>query len=277
MTLFVPLALVVLAVSAGCSGSETPKQDAMGQSEGTMAGNMAATSATRGSFVGTVLETVDASDYTYVHLEKDGKSVWAAGPKTQVETGEMMGISLEMPMTGFHSESLDRTFDTVYFVGDFDRNPGKSTGGTASGMTGSKDPHAGMGMSPSDPDAAARTSAPNTDLSLEGITKPAGGHTIAEVWTARTSLSGNSVAVRGRVVKYNTGIMGRNWLHIQDGSGDPGQATHDITVTTESSAKVGDLVTVKGVLRTDKDFGAGYTYSAIIEDASLQVESGSDL
>jgi hypothetical protein len=75
-------------------------------------------------------------------------------------------------------------------------------------------------------------------------------------------------------VKYNSGIMGRNWLHIQDGSGDPAKSTHDITVTSEASTKVGDLVTVRGVLATDKDFGAGYAYDAIIEDASLQVESG---
>jgi hypothetical protein len=267
-SLFLPMALLILAVSSGCSGeSENPPQEAAKPA----GGEMATPSAPQGTFVGTVLETVDASDYTYVHLEKNGETVWAAGPKTKVQTGEVIGVSLAMPMPNFRSESLDRTFDTVYFVGDFDRTGGQAAGGMSSG---SQDPHAGLDLSNSDPDAAARTSAPSTDLSLEGITKPDGGRTIAEVWTARASLAGSPVAVRGRVVKYNSGIMGRNWLHIQDGSGDPAKSTHDITVTSEASTKVGDLVTVRGVLATDKDFGAGYAYDAIIEDASLQVESG---
>ena len=275
-SLWFPLVLLPLLVSFGCSGgSESPQQEPPNQAAGEMA---APSAAPQGTFVGTVGETVDASDYTYVRLDQGGKSVWAAGPQTQIQVGEEIGVSLAMPMVNFRSESLDRTFDTIYFVGEFDRSGGhaSSGGGTASGSSGSTNPHAGMDMSKADPDAGARTAAPNSDLSLEGIGKPDGGHTISEVWAARSSLSGTPVAVRGRVVKYNSGIMGRNWLHIQDGSGDPTKQDHDLTVTTEASTKVGDLVTVRGVLVTDKDFGAGYSYGALVEDASLQVESGGD-
>jgi hypothetical protein len=76
--------------------------------------------------------------------------------------------------------------------------------------------------------------------------------------------------VRGRVVKFNAMIMGKNWLHVRDGSGADG--TNDLTVTTATKARVGDLVLVTGVLKTDRDFGGGYKYSLIVEDATVVVE-----
>ena len=75
--------------------------------------------------------------------------------------------------------------------------------------------------------------------------------------------------VRGKVVKFLPGIMGRNWMHLRDGSGSGKNGDNDLTVTTSDTAAVGDIVTIKGVVHLDKDFGAGYTYAVIIEDASL--------
>jgi hypothetical protein len=72
------------------------------------------------------------------------------------------------------------------------------------------------------------------------------------------------------VVKYNPEIMGKNWIHLRDGSGSAADNTNDILVTSGVQVKVGDVVTVKGTVRTDKDFGAGYAYKVIIEDAVLQ-------
>ena len=74
----------------------------------------------------------------------------------------------------------------------------------------------------------------------------------------------------GKVVKYNAGIMGKNWIHLRDGSGDASKDTNDILVTTQAQAKVGDVVTASGIVRTNKDFGAGYTYKVLIEDAALK-------
>ena len=96
--------------------------------------------------------------------------------------------------------------------------------------------------------------------------------TIADVWAKRAALAGKTVTVRGKVVKFNGGIMGRNWLHIQDGSGKAADATHDLTVTTDAVVKLGDIVTAKGVLAIDKDFGAGYVYKAILESAIVIVK-----
>ena len=88
----------------------------------------------------------------------------------------------------------------------------------------------------------------------------------------RTEMRGESVTVRGQVVKVNNGIMGRNWLHLRDGSGDAAEGTHDLTVTSDETAAIGDVVTVTGTVAVDKDFGAGYRYDLIVEDAALVAE-----
>jgi predicted small lipoprotein YifL len=83
---------------------------------------------------------------------------------------------------------------------------------------------------------------PSAEVDLAGIAKAEGGQTVAEVYAGKDALAGKPVTVRGKVVKLNTGIMGRNWLHVRDGSGTEG--TNDLTVTTQSTPlpKVGDTV-----------------------------------
>ena len=93
--------------------------------------------------------------------------------------------------------------------------------------------------------------------------------TVAEVFARRAALKDQPVAIRGRVVKFTGGVMNKNWLHLQDGSGSQATGNHDITVTTSDTVKVGDVVAVRGVVHLDRDFGAGYSYSIIIEDAKL--------
>jgi hypothetical protein len=115
-------------------------------------------------------------------------------------------------------------------------------------------------------------SAPSDTVDLSGIAKADGGKTIAEVFAEREQLAGETIVFRGKIVKTNAGIMGRNWLHIRDGSGVEG--TNDVTVTTtEVLPNVGDTVLVSGVLQLNKDFGMGYQYDLIIEDAEVTVEA----
>ena len=93
-------------------------------------------------------------------------------------------------------------------------------------------------------------------------------NTVAEIVSKAVELKDKPVLVRGKIVKYNAGIMGKNWIHLRDGSA--ANENGDILVTTASAAKLGDIVTVNGVVRNDKDFGAGYFYKVLIEDATLQ-------
>jgi len=110
----------------------------------------------------------------------------------------------------------------------------------------------------------------NVDLS--GIARPEGGKTIGEIYAEKAALAGKQVVLRAKVVKFNTQIMGKNWLHVRDGSGDAAQGTHDLTVTTDAAAKIGDTVLVSGKLHLDRDFGFGYKYDALIEGAKVTVE-----
>ena len=109
------------------------------------------------------------------------------------------------------------------------------------------------------------------DVDLSGIEKAANGVTVAELFATKEQLAGQPVTLRGKVVKVNAGIMGTNWLHVRDGSGEEG--ANNITITTGQMADVGDVVLVTGVLTVDKDFGMGYEYDAIIENAEIMVEA----
>ena len=109
-------------------------------------------------------------------------------------------------------------------------------------------------------------------VDLTGISKPHGGLTVAEVYAGKKDLAGKEVVLRGKVVKFLAEIMGKNWIHVQDGSGS--QGTNDLTVTVAPHivAKVGDTVLVKGLVTVGKDFGYGYKYDVILEDAQVTVE-----
>lgn len=111
--------------------------------------------------------------------------------------------------------------------------------------------------------------APFADSKVEKATGE-NAFTVAEIFAKNKELHGKTVRVQGKVVKYNPGIMGKNWIHIQDGTGDPMKSTHDLVATSVETATVGEVITVQGRLAADKDFGAGYSYIALIEDAKIQ-------
>ncbi|MFU8896863.1 MAG: hypothetical protein ACNA8J_10785 [Gammaproteobacteria bacterium] len=109
------------------------------------------------------------------------------------------------------------------------------------------------------------------DVDLSGIARADGGVTVAELYASKDELAGEPVTLRGKIVKVNAGIMGTNWLHVRDGSGAEG--SNNITITTDQLADVGDIVLVTGVLAVNKDFGMGYRYEAILEEAEVTVEA----
>ena len=119
------------------------------------------------------------------------------------------------------------------------------------------------------PTPAQSTPAPGAATAAAGIKKA--DQTVAEVYAGKDTLGGTVVKVRGKVVKYNSQIMGKNWVHVQDGTGGPG--TNDLMVTTADTAKTGDIVLVSGTITLDKDFGSGYKYALILEDAKVTVET----
>jgi hypothetical protein len=93
--------------------------------------------------------------------------------------------------------------------------------------------------------------------------------TIADLYKEKAELAGKQVTLRGKVVKVNNQIMNRNFLHLQDGSGDAADGTNDITVTSDNTAAMGDEITVTGTVVVDLDFGAGYKYPMLVEKATI--------
>ncbi len=113
--------------------------------------------------------------------------------------------------------------------------------------------------------------ADKAEVDLSGIAKAEGGKTVEEVYKEKDTLANGKVVVRGKVVKVNPSIMGKNWLHVRDGSG--GDGTNDLTVTTAGTLpEVGELVVVTGTVVLDQDFGMGYQYPVIVQDAEITIE-----
>lgn len=203
----------------------------------------AATSVVKGE----VLEVKDVEVYTYLRLKtKDGET-WAAVNKAPVKKGSTVSIENAMVMKNFESTSLKKTFSSIVF-------------GTLAGAAkaGAQDPHG----------AAAKVA--DTGPIKVDKAKGANARTVADIVTKSAELKDKTVQVRGKVVKYSAEIMGKNWIHLRDGSGSEANSSNDILVTTGSPSKVGDVLTVSGTVRTDKDFGSGYAYKVLIEDATLQ-------
>jgi hypothetical protein len=90
---------------------------------------------------------------------------------------------------------------------------------------------------------------------------------VAQIFANRNDYSGKEVEIRGVVVKVNKEVMDKNWIHIQDGTNDNGN--FDLTVTSTGLAEVNDEITVKGKITLNKDFGYGYSYDVIMEEATI--------
>ena len=224
---------------------------------------------------GKILETMDSGGYTYMKLSSSGGEVWAAVNAAKVKKGQTVTVVNAMPMDGFESKTLHRKFDRILF--------GSLAEPGAAAKAGAIDAAAAQQgqMPPGHPDAsdprfremmAAQHAAAGQGPANVGdvkVPRADGGKTVAEIVGQRQAFADKEVVVRGKVVKFLPQIMGRNWLHIRDGSGSAENKDNDLTVTTDDTAAIGDVVVIKGTVRIDQDFGAGYAYPVLIEKATL--------
>lgn len=254
-----PLASAALLLAGAVACSPTPA--ATGTSQAPAAQPVAAAPAaapaaaqSANSYTGAIAETMDSGGYTYAKLKGEKDEVWVAAPVFDAKVGETVSVSLDMPMADFQSKTLNRTFPMLYFVQEVARNGQPLTAGNA----------------PAAPALMGSHGAAATAPVVQKLDPPAGGLSVADVIAKQAALSGKPVTVRGTVVKFNGGIMERNWLHIQDGSGSADAKTNDLTITTDADVKVGDVVTLSGIVGTKKDFGSGYAYDVIVEKATLK-------
>jgi hypothetical protein len=253
--------LAALSVLGACSQPPAPAATANKPPAAPPASTAAAPSQSGPQTVtGTVVETMDAANYTYVRVKTNTAEVWAATGQFKVAVGDRVTVPLEMPMQDFHSMALKRDFPLIYFTSHIDRE-GQST---AAMMPGHE--QAAPGMMSGHP---AMGGAPPAQGEATKVAPAAGGMTIADLWTKRAGLAGKNVTVRGRVVKFNGGILDRNWIHIQDGTGTAKDGSNDLTITSQDMVKVGDIITATGKVVLNKDFGAGYSYGLMVEGATI--------
>jgi hypothetical protein len=196
----------------------------------------------------TAEEVIQSSNYTYLRVTEDGKESWIAITRQEVETGKSYYFEPSIEMQNFTSKELKRTFPTIVFVSKFSVTPIVA----AEPFTVSDQP---KGKQPA--------------VAKDGISvKPAeGGISVADLYSKKDAYAGKTIKIKGEVVKFSPEIMGKNWVHLQDGT--KSNADFDITVTTTEVVKVGDVVTFQGEVATKKDFGAGYFYEVIVENGKL--------
>jgi len=236
------------------------------------------------SLKGTVKEVQNGGGFTYALLATDQGETWVAMAETEVAVGEEISVLNGQLFENFPSKALNRTFSELIFASEVEGKESRI----------SDSPHGSMAMPPASADGADFMAAMQKESGGSGMTvDPAGAaagsgkaivpfadlkvkkatgenaQTVADIFAKAAALNGKTVKVRGQVVKFSPGIMGKNWLHLQDGTGDPNKNTHDLVVTTNTEATKGEEVTVEGVLAANKDFGFGYKYDAIVEDVKI--------
>lgn len=196
-----------------------------------------------------VQEVIQATSYTYLKVKEADRDFWIAINKRQIEAGATISFAGGLEMRNFESKDLQRTFEKIYFVNRI------LDGESSTGRQSMSMPH------PMRPEIEKK------EISIE----PAdGGVTIGGLFANRDSYAGKTVLIRGQVTKVNRAIMDRNWVHLQDGTGDSNG--FDLTVTTAEQVNVGDVVTFEGKITLNRDFGAGYYYEVIMEQAKLQTQ-----
>jgi len=201
---------------------------------------------------GKVLETMDSGGYTYVHLQqKKGKKIWVAFPKAKVSVGKKVSLVPGGEFKNFKSKTLDRTFDRIIFsLGPVPKM----------GAKGKPQPMAMPG--------SKEAMAPEENVKIDKASG-ANAYTVAELFAQKGKLDGKKVVVKGKVVKVSQRIMQRNWIHLQDGTGSADKKNHDLVVTMTALPADGQTITVTGTLLKDKDFGMGYKYDVLIENAEI--------
>lgn len=244
---FMAISLLLALVSLSCRQKEQEQQQE--QQAGPQQNIHMQQDAAAEMHTAVVQEVIQATSYTYMKVKEADNEFWIAVTKRQIEPGATISFADALEMTNFPSKDLQRTFEKIYFVS---RIVGD----------GSSESQQSMSMP-----LRMKPELEKKEISIE----PAqGGVTISKLFANRDSYADKTVLVKGQVTKVNRAIMDRNWVHLQDGTSDSGN--FDLTVTTKDDVKVGDVVTFEGKIALNKDFGAGYTYEVIMEEAKLQTQ-----
>ena len=194
-------------------------------------------------FEGVVVDTLDGGGYTYLQIEDAKKKYWIAVEGLKIDKGTEVRFTEELRAKNFDSKSLNRVFDEIVFASNLQY----------------------------------RTSVPEsanialvTELVKVSPYQQKDTISVAQAWKERVKLNGKNISIRGKVVKVSKNIMEKNWIHIQDGTGEGAEVGRIVFTSKDDTINVGDVVTAQGVVSADKNFGSGYVYKIIVENASFK-------
>jgi len=238
---------------------------------------------------GQIVETMNSSGYTYLLLDAAQGKVWIAIPETQVATGQTVTCAPGVTMKEFTSKTLNRTFDSIVFSPGLNGAAPTAAAPVAGAGRPAEPAKTGTGFDVALQAETSGKGAPGSPAEMNGPSTGSAGavvpsssdvnvhkatgensRSVGECFEQGKDLHGKTVRVRGKVMKISRMIMGKNWLHIQDGTGNPLKNEHDLVVTTTEDPGEGVVVTVEGKLSAERDFGAGYKYVVIVEDAKVE-------
>ncbi len=200
-----------------------------------------------------VTEVLQANNYTYLEVKENKQKVWVAVPSMIAAVGDKYYYTGGMVMENFESKDLGRVFDAILFLEQVYQSPPTSHAAAA------------------DPSSTEHTGAvqdPKMNFEIDPLED---GISISELYSNKEKYEGKIVKVRGAVTKFNPDIMSLNWIHIQDGTHFEGK--YDLTITSDQTVEAGNIVIVEGKVILDKDFGYGYFYEVLMQDAKIIEES----
>ncbi len=195
-----------------------------------------------------VMDVLQTSQYTYLQVLEGNEVKWVAVTRQEAKIGDSFYYDNALEMNNFHSNELDRTFEVIYFINQVSRTPLAATPHNHSGNQ-----HSGRVQ------AEARSGI--------SLSKSPDELTIGQIFANPSAFSGKEITIRGIVVKVNPEIMGTNWIHLQDGTGENGK--FDLTITSNDQPQLNSEVTFRGTVVVNKDFGSGYFYDVFVENGSL--------
>lgn len=189
-----------------------------------------------------VKEILPASKYLYLLVQENNEEFWIAVRKQDIQIGETYFYNGGLLKTNFKSKEHDKVFDKIYLV-------------TSLVKSNHGDHVNKKKMDLKDTKTVKKIKTPEVKGSIK----------ISELVNNQKKYEGKTVQISGRCSKTNPNIMGRNWIHIKDGSMDD----YDLVITSDHFVKEGSMVTIKAKVTLNKDFGAGYKYDLILEDGVL--------
>lgn len=248
---------IVVLVSIQCT--QKPKViEAQGSSNGTTsssgifskppaADQAATTMPVNGESLHTVvaLEVLPTEKYVYVRVKEGEDEFWIAATKQDIQVGKTYFYKKSLLQEHFESKEYNRVFDKLYLVSNL--------------VSGDHGMEHNMALPEETVSSEVKNSSP---------VKVEGSMSISDLLKQKTSLAGKRVTVSGRVTKVNNNILGKNWIHIKDGSKDD----FDLVVTSPMTAQIGQVITVQATLTLNKDFGSGYSYELILEEGVFALQ-----